>query len=57
MLNEEHVFIFPVRTTSPFIMQVIENVKMDVKKNLFNRDNCKDLVKDVINDLIPKIED
>jgi hypothetical protein len=56
MLNEQEIFIFPTRT-SPFIVNVIETAQKNVKKHSSNRDLFEQVAKQVINDLIPQIED
>ncbi len=56
MLNEPHVFILQARDLSPFIVQVIENIKAVMKKDLSNRDHFEVLMNYVIKDIIPKIE-
>ena len=55
MLDEEHLFIFPVRTPSPFIKQIIDSLQLDDRKHLCNTDNCKNLATHVMKDLISKI--
>ena len=56
MLNEQDIFIFSTRT-SPFSVNVIETVPKDVKKHSPNRDLFEQVANQVIQDLIPQIED
>lgn len=57
ILNQQHLFIFPVRSVYPFVMHAIDYVKTNIEENLPNRDSFKDLAEYVMKDLIGKIED